>query len=313
MSVGNPDDPMCRQITVSVSTHASISGSHAPECSVGRPRRWGSSGNVSARNPRAALRRTSAAASTGSARYVIPIGMLRSGCGEYHSSWYQSFHARTVASAELGIGAAPEHRAAEAGDLRREVHRRPHAVEVHVVHARFDVVTAGSDLVEARRLERPLVARTAGDRAEAGELEALALEHPRLVAVVVLDHVRCARLQSCRQPPFEHPGRLDEVVVDRDHGQRDRPGLGIGQQAMCSRRRHRASIVTARPGHADTGDRRHVGVKRDRGLCLHVPVSMQSSSRGRGAVVPVARGSASATAISWCIDVAARTGVRLRR
>ena len=60
--------------------------------------------------------------------------------------------------AELGVGAAREHRAAEAGDLRREVHRRPHAVDVHVADAGVDVVAAGAHLVEARRLDLPVLA-----------------------------------------------------------------------------------------------------------------------------------------------------------
>ena len=55
--------------------------------------------------------------------------------------------------AELAIGDAEEHAAAEPGDLRREVHRRPHAVDVHVVHARVDVVATGPHLVEAERFD----------------------------------------------------------------------------------------------------------------------------------------------------------------
>ena len=50
-------------------------------------------------------------------------------------------------------GRAEEHPAAEPGDLRREVHRRPHAVDVHVAHAGVDVVATGPHLVEAERLE----------------------------------------------------------------------------------------------------------------------------------------------------------------
>ena len=41
----------------------------------------GRSGRVTEVNPRPALRRISAAASSGSAKYVIPSGMIRSGCG----------------------------------------------------------------------------------------------------------------------------------------------------------------------------------------------------------------------------------------
>ena len=83
----------------------------------------------------------------------MPSGTMRSGCRWYHSSNSQSFHARTHASAELAVGDAEEHATAEPGDLRREVHRRPHAVDVHVAHAGVDVVATGAHLVEAERLE----------------------------------------------------------------------------------------------------------------------------------------------------------------
>ena len=58
----------------------------------------GRSGMLTPVNPRAALRRISAAAISGSARYVMPSGMIRSGNSEYHSSNSQSFHARTHAT-----------------------------------------------------------------------------------------------------------------------------------------------------------------------------------------------------------------------
>ena len=78
---------------------------------------------------------------------------MRSGYRWYHSSNSQSFHARMHASPSSRSGMREEHAAAEPGDLRREVHRRPHAVDVHVAHAGVDVVAAGAHLVEAERLE----------------------------------------------------------------------------------------------------------------------------------------------------------------
>src|SRR5450631_3448654 len=45
---GSPDEPTWRQITVSVSTQASMIGSHQPELSDGRPRLWGCSGKDTA-------------------------------------------------------------------------------------------------------------------------------------------------------------------------------------------------------------------------------------------------------------------------
>src|SRR3954469_21591782 len=59
------DDPTCRETTVSVSGHAGGNGSQWPVCSDGRPSRSGSSGNVTAWKPRAALARISAAPSSG--------------------------------------------------------------------------------------------------------------------------------------------------------------------------------------------------------------------------------------------------------
>src|SRR5690242_3426153 len=52
-----PEDPTCRHSTVPVSAHAAKSGSQWPEWIVGRPSLSGASENVTARKPRAALRR----------------------------------------------------------------------------------------------------------------------------------------------------------------------------------------------------------------------------------------------------------------
>ena len=57
----------------------------------------GRSGKVTDVKPRSALRRISATARSGSARYVIPSGTMRSGWDVYHSSKSQSFQARTQA------------------------------------------------------------------------------------------------------------------------------------------------------------------------------------------------------------------------
>ena len=48
--------------------------------------RCGRSGSVTERKPRSAFRRISAAPTSASASQVMPIGMMRSGCAEYHSS-----------------------------------------------------------------------------------------------------------------------------------------------------------------------------------------------------------------------------------
>src|ERR1700734_2486575 len=56
------DDPMCMHTTVAVSSHAAKKGSQYLPWMLGRPRWGGISLKHTARTPRAALRRTSAAA-----------------------------------------------------------------------------------------------------------------------------------------------------------------------------------------------------------------------------------------------------------
>lgn len=61
-------DPMCMAMTVPVSSQAARKGSHSSVWMEGSPRWGGISEKATARTPRAALRRTSAAASRGSQR-----------------------------------------------------------------------------------------------------------------------------------------------------------------------------------------------------------------------------------------------------
>src|SRR6201986_2321725 len=65
------DDPMCIATTVRVSAHAAKKGSQYPVWIVGRPRWYGSSLKHTACTPRAALRCTSAAASSASHNGMI--------------------------------------------------------------------------------------------------------------------------------------------------------------------------------------------------------------------------------------------------
>src|SRR6476619_2032987 len=73
------DDPMCMHTAVLVSSHAARNGSQKPSlsCTEGNPRNGGISENVTAWQPFAALRRTSAAASTGSQSCTMMSGMRR--------------------------------------------------------------------------------------------------------------------------------------------------------------------------------------------------------------------------------------------
>ena len=66
---------------------------------------------------------------SGSARNVIPQGMIRSGWGCHQASNIQSFQARVTARPRAGIGRRGEHTPREPGDLRREIEGRPHPVE----------------------------------------------------------------------------------------------------------------------------------------------------------------------------------------
>jgi hypothetical protein len=63
-----PEEPTCRFTTVPVSSHAARKGSQCLLCMLGKPSPSGFSEKLTARTPRAALRRISSAASTGSAR-----------------------------------------------------------------------------------------------------------------------------------------------------------------------------------------------------------------------------------------------------
>ena len=87
------DEPMCMQMTVDVSSHAAMNGSHAPEWIDGSPRCGGISLKHTACAPRAALRRTSAAASSASHSGTIGRGRSWPSESPHHSSTIQSLYA----------------------------------------------------------------------------------------------------------------------------------------------------------------------------------------------------------------------------
>ncbi len=85
------DEPMCMATTVPVSAHAARKGSQSSVWIEGSPRYGGISEKATARTPRAALRRTSAAASSASHRGMRVSGMSRPcASGPHHSSTVQS-------------------------------------------------------------------------------------------------------------------------------------------------------------------------------------------------------------------------------
>ena len=87
------DDPMCMHTTVFVSWHAVKNGSHSPEWIDGSPSLGGISLKHTACTPRAALRRTSAAASCASHSGISVSGMRRPPLSPHHSSTIQSLYA----------------------------------------------------------------------------------------------------------------------------------------------------------------------------------------------------------------------------
>lgn len=90
---------MCIAMTVPVSSQARKKGSQWSVWTEGSPRCGGISENATARTPRAALRRTSAAASSGSQSGMSVRGMSRPcASGPHHSSTIQSLYARTQSS-----------------------------------------------------------------------------------------------------------------------------------------------------------------------------------------------------------------------
>ena len=85
------EEPMCMAMTVPVSSQARKKGSQWSVWTEGRPRCGGISEKATARTPRAALRRTSAAASSGSHSGIRVSGMSRPrASGPHHSSTIQS-------------------------------------------------------------------------------------------------------------------------------------------------------------------------------------------------------------------------------
>ena len=84
------DEPMCMQTTVPVSAQAAKNGSQYPLWMLGSPRWGGISLKHTARTPRAALRRTSAAASSASHSGMRQSGSSRPPLSPHHSSTIQS-------------------------------------------------------------------------------------------------------------------------------------------------------------------------------------------------------------------------------
>lgn len=115
-------------------------------------------------------------------------------------------------------------------DQRREVQRRPDTGEVHVGDPRVDIPTAAPHFVEPGGFHAPFLAGPADHRVEADVGVLATLVAPHLPPVVSLDDLRRAVGQGGGEPPGEGVGRLDDMVVDRDHDVLSLPGLRVWQQ-----------------------------------------------------------------------------------
>ena len=114
-----------------------------------------------------------------------------------------------------GGAAGVEHATAEARE-RREAHRTEHAVHVHVTHAGVDLVAAVAHLPERHGVHAVLLRRTPGHRVQAEVGAPLLAPHPHVGAVRGPDDAGRAVAPALGEVTVEHPGGLDDVVVDAD-------------------------------------------------------------------------------------------------
>ncbi len=150
---------------------------------------------------------------------AIWFGMNRPGAAPHHASRCQSLYARIADQREVVVGRP--HREAltdEAGQERREAQRRRDAVDVHVGDARVDVPRAAAHLVEAGRLEAVL-ASTAGPTTALNPTfgSTWPFQTHASPPSSVGDDARLVVGELLREAAGERVGRLDDVVVDRDH------------------------------------------------------------------------------------------------
>jgi len=152
---------------------------------------------------------------------------MRSGGPQYQSSKSQSFQARMQATPRWRSVALKNTRTAEARDLRGEVHRRPHPVDVPCPGSGPRCVATRSHLIGSGTAPgcrspddvRPPRSCPPGCSA--------VLELPHLVSLGGLDDPRSPLASAAGRRPSKC-GRFHHVVVDRDHRDRRRGGSGRG-------------------------------------------------------------------------------------
>ena len=234
-----PELPTWSETTVSVSTTASMIGSQcARSHSEGSPISCGRSGKVTDVKPRSALRRISATASVGVGQVGDPERHDALGVRRVPLLEEPVVPGPDAGQAEVAVLGVEEDAAAEAGDHGREVHRGPHAVDVHVAHPGVDVVAAGTHLVEAEGLQA--VASRAGVRPPRSCRPGCSARPRTPTPGDPPASRRCAGpgpASAAGSRPSNVCGGLDDVVVDRDHRVAHLPGLGLGEEEIVRRAR----------------------------------------------------------------------------
>src|SRR5690606_11060948 len=111
-----------------------------------------------------------------------------------------------------------------------EIQGRIHTREIHVLDTVVDVPRTAAHVLEALRVETPLVDRASNDRVEADVRDLLTVVHPDIRTVPVND-LGCPVGELRRQATLEGTLRLDDVVVDGDEGEGPVRLLRLGQES----------------------------------------------------------------------------------
>ena len=162
----------------------------------------------------------------------MPSGTMRSGWGLCHSSKNQSFHARVTASPSSGS----EHR--ENTDPQNPVICDGKFTDAQMPLRSMSRMRAPISKQPGRISSKRVGSMSQSSRARPTTAlmptwkKILPVELPHLVTLDGLDDAGGQRLEPRGEPTVEHPGRLDEVVVDRDQRVEHRTRLGVGQQPV---------------------------------------------------------------------------------
>ncbi len=198
----------------------------------------------------------------------MPMGTIRSGYGDHHSSWSQSFHARVVAQPSSWSSAwantRPQNPVIIDGKLteahtplrsmsrmRSWMSQQPARMSLNLVGSRFFML-----LARPATAFMPTWVNVWPSNSQTSWPRSLVITFGRPV------------LKGGGQPALEHVRGLDEMVVDRDDRVADVGRLRIGQQAGCrsmvsvmgtsplrARRRSGATRTSGRTGIEPTVDR----------------------------------------------------------